>query len=459
MAEPEVVDVERTPLLSAKEQRRPQYSGSPIRGDGEGKVGARSNAGEEENALLTPSSGHHPWIDVTRIACVWLVAVDHGAPSFGRYDQLFGQQWVLQFLFLVCGVCYGMSRRSLFSYELRLAQYVVIGIIINWSAWIVTGQDWQHNFFGVVFHFWFVVGLMLYVAILSPLKPYLQRIRDAEPKETPEDVGTEPAERSQQQDRRDSLLYSLLLIGGGLLGIMLVFTVVMAPVIELAAPAMLSLSALFGTSTSFWGLPQDLQGSRQFLEHMSTYFMGTAGNVYLLVVCPMVLTRKALTPWALLLYTYGHRLLFYRASDERPFHGLDLMTIALAVYYLGLLHRRRLGEYVIRYWFVVLFGCALLWPPGADVRFDETPPMDISTRIRVNLLEAIFVIVWLVAGDRMVQREIFAEDKLDFLNLWALVVFLVHKAVHIVFVSPLNWIVLLGLAPACYYIARTEPGS
>mmetsp|Transcript_63436 Transcript_63436/g.163237 ORF Transcript_63436/g.163237 Transcript_63436/m.163237 type:complete len:459 (+) Transcript_63436:69-1445(+) len=456
MADPERVDVEATPLLQGKEQR-PTYSGD---------AGKSAVSGSDADGHAFPPhspDGHYPFLDITRICCVWLVAVDHGNATFGAYNSLFGQEWVLQFLYLVCGVCYGMSRRSLLNYEFRLAQYVVIGIMLNWCAWVVAGLDWQHNFFGMVFHFWFVVGLMLYAAILAPLKPYLQRARDLslQADNNPEAVGTEAPEESEQ-DHRDALLRGLLLIGGGLLGIMLVFTVVMAPVIESAAPITLRFFSAIGANArdgAFWGLPSNIDESQEFLQHMSTYIMLTVSNMYLLIVCPVAFKRSTWTPWCLLAYTYSHRMLFYRSSDERPFHGLDLMTIAMAVYYLGLQNRRKIGEYLIRYWFVLLFVCALLWEPGTHQRFDEVPPTTISTRVRVNLLEAIFVIAWFLAGDRMVQKEIFSEDRLDFLNLWALIVFLVHKAVHIVFPQPINWLILLGLAPICYYASRKEPDS
>lgn len=421
---------------------------------------------DEGDELCPPSAGRHfPHIDLTRIVCVASVAVDHGNPYFGIWNCLFGQQWVLQYLFLVCGVCYGMSQKGLLNYEFRLGTYFVIGICVNWTAWLLMGLDWKSNFFNVVFHLWFIVGLMIYAALLAPLRMYLERVRSRSrtwnSPEAEHPVGTvgdslQALDANLQREHRDTLLRALVVIGGGVVGILVLFTVVVEPLLSIFAPLVWRLATEFGSGAAFWGLPTNAQESYDFLVRSCTYLMLTCTNIYLIIVCPKIFKRPTLTAWGVLLNTYSHRLLFYRAKDERPFHGLDLMMIALTCYYLGLHHRKTIGEYVIRYWFVIIFLCSLLWPPGAHGRLDENPPTDISVRVRVNLLEAILVICWLVAGERLVHKEIFTEDKLDFLNDWALVVFLVHKAVHIMVPEPVNWVILFLLAPACY-LRRNMP--
>mmetsp|Transcript_76326 Transcript_76326/g.236366 ORF Transcript_76326/g.236366 Transcript_76326/m.236366 type:complete len:136 (-) Transcript_76326:129-536(-) len=129
------------------------------------------------------------------------------------------------------------------------------------------------------------------------------------------------------------------------------------------------------------------------------------------------------------------------------------MLLGMSCYFLGLRHRRVIGLYLVRYWFLVLLLCAMIWPPGEHQRFDEIPPppRDMELRVRVYLLEGIFVVIWLAAGERLVQPEIFTEDRLAFLNNWGLLVFLVHKAIHMTILPPFNWTVLVLLAPACYW--------
>mmetsp|Transcript_11573 Transcript_11573/g.24385 ORF Transcript_11573/g.24385 Transcript_11573/m.24385 type:complete len:466 (-) Transcript_11573:88-1485(-) len=457
-------------IATAAEEKQallPKHGLLPTYGDQEkGFIAAAQDT--ESDEFLSPTTKYFPFLDITRICCVWCVAVDHGNSSFGLWNMMFTQEWVLQYLFLVCGVSYGLSSKSLANYLGRLAVYAAIGISVNWTAWIVTGMDWRSNFFNVIFHIWFVIGLMGYAVLLFPLKVWLARVRNwprsddrrhvQEPTPEAEHPLAEQAVAAEQRapstSYRDVLLKYLAGIGGGLLAIFILFQVVLDPVVDLLAPEFLEFWKNMGAGAAFWGLPMTLGESRAFLQHMSTYFMLTCSNIYLVVACPLIFENASLTTWGVLINTYGHRLLFYRSKEERPFHGLDLMMVALTCYYLGLRNRRKIGEYVIRYWFVVLFFCALLWPPGTLGRFDEHPPTDLERRIRWNLLEAIFVIIWLVAGERLVQKEIFTEDRLDFLNEWALILFLVHKAVHIMFVPPLNWVALVGLAPVCYILRR-----
>lgn len=419
--------------------------------------------GANGDKLLT-SRKSHPFLDITRICCVWCVAVDHGNWSFGHWNCLFTQDWVLQYLFLVCGVSYGISSRRLGGYLSRLFAYFAMGVLLNWVAAVIAGSNWKTNMFDVVFHLWFVVGLMIYAVLLAPLKWYLQSTvqgleeeedrRRASAERDPETDHPEAEAAGQRQaaeEERDSVLWAIMVICGGVVCITVFFTVVMRPIVNLlAAGAGSSLSA-FGQGADFWGLPQDVQEARIFFHRLSTYLMCSSTSVYLMVVCPRFLRQPSATTWLVILNTYIHKLFFYRGQDDRFFHGLDIMIMGMSCYFLGLRHRRLIGMYIVRYWFLVLLVCALIWPPGVHQRFDENPPVpeDIDLRIRVYLLEAVFAVVWLAAGERLVQPEIFTEDKLTFLNNWGLLVFLVHKAVHVAIVPPLNWTVLLLLAPAC----------
>jgi hypothetical protein len=408
----------------------------------------------DEDELLTPSpNGHYPHLDITRIVCVVLVAIDHDNFNYGLWDNCFVQHWVLQYLFLVCGVCYAMSGRSLLSYQLRLGMYVVIGIFVNWTAWVITGRDWKRNMFNVVFQLWFVVGLMFYAAVLAPLKPWLSWIKERNRSVTRSNISDHAEATSSLEQRRkdrDSLLASIAVIGGGLVVLVLFFHVFLEPVLaELFAPSFLQFVLSFG-SQDLWGFPKDLKESKAFVGDMCTYFLLTCSNIYLVIVGPRFVKETGLISWALIFNTYGHRILFFMGSSERLFHGLDLMMLAMTCYFFGLRHRRKIGEYVIRYWFVVLFACAILWPPGLRERLDEQPPTELELRARYALLEFIFVTVWLVAGEHLVQRAIFEEDHLHFLNEWTLLLFLVHKAVHLMLSFPANWAVLIGLIPLVY---------
>lgn len=422
--------------------------------------------------LLSSTGKHYPFLDITRVACVWCVAIDHGNGSFGRYNVMFTQDWVLQYLFIVAGASFGMTKKSLFSYEFRLAMYFGIGVVLNWLAWIITGGDWRHSFADVVFHLWFVVGLMVYSMILAPLRAYLKST-EVHPKDEPnrepepeaemahassDALGDEEqgpnASASTMYKYRDSLLFRLAVVGGGLVAIGLFFSYGLDKVWRRAAPAWARTCQTIAGSSGWgehWGFPETADEAIEHLHRLSLYLMCNVSNAFLMTCGPHVLPKASWTTCIMLINTYGHKLLVDRKQDDRFFHGLDLTMLGMAAFYLGLRHRQRIGTYIVRYWFLLIFVCTIIWPPGAGVRYDENPPPDVELRVRVNLLEAIFTTVWLVAADRLVQAEIFTEDCLEFLGTWALLVFLVHKAVHIVLPHPLNWTFLLVLIPVCKY--------
>merc|ERR1719203_634220 len=99
-------------------------------------------------------------------------------------------------------------------------------------------------------------------------------------------------------------------------------------------------SVSLGPGAQFWGMPSTKPESVEFLERECNYLMLTCCNLYLAVVCPLLLQQTSLSTWAVFLNTYLIRALFYRGNDERMFHGFDLMTLALVAYYCGMRHRR-----------------------------------------------------------------------------------------------------------------------
>jgi len=163
--------------------------------------------------------------------------------------------------------------------------------------------------------------------------------------------------------------------------------------------------------------------------------------------------------WVVIANVYGQRIVFFRGREERPFHYFDIMTIAMVCYYLGLKHRRIVGRMVLRYWFVFLFVAGILWPPGTHERIEENTVHDWQLRARFNFLEGMFTVFFLVAGDRMVDVRVFSEDGMQWLNNLALVLFLVHKACHIVFPEPYNWLSLILFAPLCWGLSKRRASA
>jgi hypothetical protein len=213
-------------------------------------------------------------------------------------------------------------------------------------------------------------------------------------------------------------------------------------------------STVSGPGSEFWDLPQNLEESGAFLQRFMMDVRVTFLNVYLVLAFPFFSRGVSLIVWLVLINTYTFRILYYRGPEARFINAFDCTMLGLVCYVYGLRWRKVIGMYLCRYWFLVLFVSAVLWPVGLVNRLDEHPPEDPLLRARYNLLEAIYVVLFLTAVERMLDYKIITEDKMDFLNWWSLILFLVHKAVLMTVPPPSSWVVLLGLAVPCYVFCR-----
>lgn len=432
------MDLERTKDGVALYGERDQLLGKgPLN---EGKKGGVQS--EDDHRLLPHSAdGRYPHLDMTRILCVWFVAIDHGNRTLGMWNVLFGQNWVLQWLFMVSGVAFALSTKKFLPYMGRLGVYFVIGVTINWMAWIIDGKDWSHDFFNVVFQFWFIVGLVQYFVFLAPLNWYMRYTKERDPDAAAS--GPSPIQHPLQQSTVLKLVCLVLAV--------LAFAKTGKWVLHLLAPRCWHFWKQFGEGASYWGLPQTPEESEFFMREVFSYFGVTFGNAIIAIFFPKFTGNYHAVGWLLLCNTYLHRMFFYRAAVERWFHFMDLTMIAVTIQNYGLSYRRQVGAVVMKYWFVWLFACALIWPCGLHGRVDEDPPKDPEIRFRVNLLEGIITTAWFVAGDRLLDPKMFAaEHHMDVLGEWALLTYLTHKAIHVLIPAPMNWVAILGLLPLIY---------
>jgi len=385
-------------------------------------------------------NGRAYFLDATRIYCVALVAIDHGAASYSHWNALYVQNWGLQFIFLTCGVSLGFSKRSLCGYITRLSLYFLLGVACNWTAWIVTGMDWMNDFWNVVFQMWFVVGLVLYTVMLWPLKQAFQ-FQSQRAKEV-----THAGETSAQDK-----LIGVVLITLGFLGISYVSVVLHQMVDRLP---LLEPDAVQGQSpTGFGYWFGGVQGSDNLLSIVHSLELSCRAMWVVLIGASWFPEWQSCLGWGVLFHMYLSRALFwYPAPGDRLCHGLDLMVLGLTTYYFGLYKRKRIGDFLGRYWFVLFLFCGLVWQPGTSGRFDSKPPADVDIRWRMQALEFVFVSLWLLTADRWFDHRIFTEDRLDFMSTWALLVFMVHKAIHIMLPSPVNWLFLLALIPFFWFM-------
>eukprot|EP00927_Polykrikos_kofoidii_P071105 TRINITY_DN67431_c0_g1_i1.p1 TRINITY_DN67431_c0_g1~~TRINITY_DN67431_c0_g1_i1.p1 ORF type:complete len:477 (-),score=58.80 TRINITY_DN67431_c0_g1_i1:124-1554(-) len=404
----------------------------------------------ESDDLLPKSKSRHPCFDIIRILCVFFVCVDHGGTTFGVWNVMFVQSWVLQYLFLTCGIMFGMSSRSVIYFVSRLGMYFWVGVSCNLCAWVILGKDWQHNMWDVIFQFWFIVALIVFVLLLVPIRTYCRAVRDR--------VGKASETIAQGEAIGDdtpwNLSRGLVVTAAGFVIISFLFSYAIIPLLQfmLATPLLELVQRYLGSGAEFWGLPTNHEEARVFIRQFFSYFELSVTNIYLVIMFPTVSSRLGLVVWLVLLNTYSNKMTLYRAQEARMINGFDCVMLGLVTMHFGMAKRVIIGKYMVRYWFVVLFICTTLWAPGSFGRLDEHPPTDAMVRIKYNFLEFIFVVIFFTALDRIFDENIFLADKLDFLGNWAMLLFLVHKGVHMLFVSPYNWFVLAGLAFPCWLL-------
>jgi len=414
--------------------------------------GSEKESKDPEHQLFLQDGRRLHCLDVARIVCVGLVAVNHGgtkwSDQFGLWNQMYVQQWVLQWLFIICGMSFGMSSRGTGGYLARLMLYFVIGVCTNWCAWAIAGKDWKDNFWNVIFQFWFIFGLMLYIICLTPLKLYLKKLSQRN-----ELDGMPPI-------RDVGLPNGLLIMASILFLIHFSFQYAVAPLMNWSlGHAIVEFQKSWGNGAQFWGMPGSSQDTLLFMQELLSYLQVSVGSLLILLIFPMVSNRLTLTNWLVILNVYTFRCFSTRGQFARIVDGFDFTMIGLANFHLGLSYRRTIGKYMCRYWFLVLFVFALLIPPGTWGRFDETTIESFDFRIRYHLVELAMMLLFLCAAERIADGGIFAEDKLEWLSWWALYVFLCHEAVHIVVPHPYNWAVLLSIAPIAWYFHGRSDSS
>jgi hypothetical protein len=400
-------------------------------------VNAPLIADEDSDSLMPATARHHAHLDLTRIVCVILVVVDHGASAYSKANTLFAQNWTVQALFMVSSICFCMSSRSLGAYLLRCCSYMLAGIACNTAAWKLQGLDWQGDFFNVVFQFWFVVGLMISGTLLAPMKSYLKRVSAARASQG----------RLHASYARDAM--------AGIIILLIARLVVGMGKLRLQAKAQayfVDPAAAMGHSTGWahWGMPQTQGEIEVFVERLCGYTTESLCAVVIVLVGSLVLSKASQVSWVLIAFIYSSRIMFYHGQEDRPFHHLNLFLLAMVCYFLGIANRREVSRLIVRYWFVLLIAAGLLWPPGMQRRMDEKPPFSLELRLRYNSLELMAVVVWLTTAERMFDPRIFTEDRMDWVCSWSLVLFIVHKAVHILVPSPWNWISFLLIGLACW---------
>lgn len=469
--EPQQPDV-NVPLLghSASNAKASYHTVPPLPATADG---TSSDDGEKFLVSLADGSNYFPHLHIWSFFGIAVLVLDHGNWRYSYYNLFFVQNWALQIIFVIFGVCFGMMRTGSGSYFLRLLIYLVAGVLCNMMAYAIKDPATVgDNIWNVVFQFWLVLGLIGYSVLLMPVKSYLRKLCDMKACACDND-GSSHAEREAGFQSRDgpsteqavsckatkplfdtNPYVGVVMIGAGSVFIWAAMSLVMARVVDGAFILQIEIILQrMGNGMAYW-----VGDTKTALTSVCASTELTLSNVWLALAVPsMFPSQQGLTVWLLVLNMHARRLsIWYSGIGQKLWHGFDLMLIGLVVYHLGMRWRRTLGERLVRYWFVWVAACGAVWQPGTEGRFDLWNSEPFYIRWRMMVLDIILLVVWLTAADRLIDSKIFTEDKCAFITYLGMFLFLVHEAIHIVLPEPFNWLMIISFGPMFWFLWRSQ---
>lgn len=382
-----------------------------------------------DSILPAKTCGKYVHLDVTRVSCIVVIALCASEPSWLEYNTLFFQNWVIQYLWLVCGICYGLSSRPLLQYLGRLLLYFFIGIAAIWTACRIKkvkglpmGGD-----------MWFVLVYAIFSLLLKPLKMRILRMQ-----EDPQRFLISAPTRTRKR-----LFKGIAWICGGQAILLLVSALVIIPLGVLAV--------------HHFRLSDNLE-AYTFIMHICAEVQACLSAVWIVYCVPYYFSDGGVIAWLLLANMYTFK--FVCGYGETAFFssGFQLLLIGLTASNLGLSKREQVSICFRRYWMVVVFLCAWCFTPGTHGWLMMTEPKDLWTRERFILLEVLLVVGWLVSGADWVDPKIFEADDLMWISDWASLLFLLHQAL-LISVPQACWLVFVGLMPASWIFRRIAGSS
>jgi len=327
------------------------------------------------------------YFDVWRAVCVLCVLVTHADESYANYNVGAVQQWVLNFILLISGTLYGMSKptlRHLLHYVSRLLLLFSVGSGFNWAGAVIGDQEWNDVPDHICFQMAFIL-IMAFGAVVSyPLKKHL---------DAPSTCVTVSA----------IALYAVMSIG--------CFVAFVHVVIVNEAEG--DADMLFrGMYVTFFLL-----------------FVATAGHVCL----PE--TWRGVLGWVVLLLLFTQVVCNQMELLGYWWHLIDIYNWAILVQRVPLMHGKRVGYLFSRGWpLLAVIGNLLSQFPGHEGRSDKYPFEELGKRLRYYVTEmgmsvGFITIPYLGPTQTIAFPEEIAPH-LPWVTYWSLLTFSSHKAVY-----------------------------
>lgn len=503
--EPDIAEQEGSREAQKEDRGEPQGEAraSPVRAphaEVPSKAGIDEHEEEWDDRLLSCQvASTYPVIDVFRAGCAACVVLDLGSAKFSNWNVLFCQAWVLQWSFVIGGVCYAISRRPLCSYMGRLGLYLAMGASSNWAASIVTDPEWTS--FKSAFHqLWFIAGLMVFALVFAPVKQNLRQVRqrhadgdlptlfrgndlthttdalavsvdacislwvltaDRMSKWWPRSemmgnfwailrqwisfFGVDPATLDAKGVCLEFPLTVWALSVAWLMNRLLFQKVIVPTCVRLMIGPLLA----SWPSSEFYDPNSDPEeDATALISSVVARIFPSAMSVMLTLIYPKLSNQVSKVAWLIVINNYGLRLFLPKAPQavELVFVSFDAWFLGLVCFHYGVWRRQVVCEYLMRYWFLLLWICSVVCPTGPLLKRDDPRPVAAAHFHAGEVAVEMFLMVFfLVAMEALIDPKMLCVRKSRFLRAATVPMFLFHRATYLVFPAPLNWGILAAI--------------
>ena len=321
-----------------------------------------------EDMFITPGI-RSPLLDVTRALGVFAVCVLEGDRAFGTYNINWGQCWAFQLIATVAGVSFALSRKSLCGYILRVSAYVMVGSLLNLIGMCVAGTAVEtldgnllDSINGIIYHMFFAVFVGIYSVMLAPSKRQLRQM-------------------ATENRQFDSIEWKYKYVGAACALILLLAA--LEVMFQVCADQLTQLTIDFASVIPIGKYGNDL-------GRLFTGISSCVRCICILLLWPCsfgLFLPASYMAYAVLLNSYCRVALFRNAAIDHMFNLWDWFLLGFTVQLVGLRHRKSIGIYARRYWFVIFFACGLLQDRGPISILEFNPPEDFSQRIRYATIQ------------------------------------------------------------------------
>jgi len=366
----------------------------------------------QQREVLSGKGGHYlrkekadveqiRYYDLWRFICVTCVVITHRWEGYHEKNFFAVGQWVLQFLMLISGTCFGKSSSPLWRYCRRLVMIWAVGTLLNWTALVATQGDWRNNPERVSYQMLFALQILTSAIMITPLKWQVH-------------FGTPQLRENQDISGRSRRSYEVMAM------LWYLAIICHAGILRLGHPC--------------WEATQLAEAGHE------RYAIELLESAFILLVASLAHAwlpeeARGWIGWAMFLLLEGSRVLHAEPRPGSELHLNDLYMWATFIHVVPLKYDQEIGRGMAQLWPVWAVGCALLSGlPGSEPPFPALQPsQEVLQRARFYAVESILVLAFVTiptAGPNWTMTiPAWTGPGLRWLNSLSLVAFCTHKAI------------------------------